>query len=137
MKNIRQWVTPLLLTICTQITAQTVVEEIKAIPQCSAGIIYSLPAGKHQADTPAPDGKKPFYISHFGSCAAYYLESPKDYEVPINAFVKADSMNMLTPLGDSWHRTWWTASQISLWTAAISTLAASCETTPSCPCKSS
>ena len=97
--NIRQWVSPLLLMICTQLTAQTVVEEIKAIPQCSAGIIYSVPTGKQQADTPAPDGKKPFYISHFGSCAAYYLESRKDYEVPINVFVKADSMNMLTPLG--------------------------------------
>ena len=97
--NIRQWVSPLLLMICTQLTAQTVVEEIKAIPQCSAGIIYSVPTGKQQADTPAPDGKKPFYISHFGSCAAYYLESPKDYEAPINVFVKADSMNMLTPLG--------------------------------------
>ena len=97
--NIRQWVSPLLLMICTQLTAQTVVEEIKAIPQCSAGIIYSVPTGKQQADTPAPDGKKPFYISHFGSCAAYYLESHKDYEAPINAFVKADSMNMLTPLG--------------------------------------
>lgn len=97
--NIRQWVSPLLLMICTQLTAQTVVEEIKAIPQCSAGIIYSVPTGKQQTDTPAPDGKKPFYISHFGSCAAYYLESPKDYEAPINVFVKADSMNMLTPLG--------------------------------------
>lgn len=97
--NIRQWVSPLLLMICTQLTAQTVIEEIKAIPQCSAGIIYSVPTGKQQADTPAPDGKKPFYISHFGSCAAYYLESPKDYEAPINVFVKADSMNMLTPLG--------------------------------------
>ena len=97
--NIRQWVSPLLLMICTQLTAQTVVEEIKAIPQCSAGIIYSVPTGKQQADTPAPDGKKPFYISHFGSCAAYYLESHKDYEAPINVFVKADSMNMLTPLG--------------------------------------
>ena len=97
--NIRQWVSPLLLMICTQLTAQTVIEEIKAIPQCSAGIIYSVPTGKQQADTPAPDGKKPFYISHFGSCAAYYLESRKDYEVPINVFVKADSMNMLTPLG--------------------------------------
>ena len=97
--NVRQWATLLLLMICTQLTAQTVVEEIKAKPQCSAGINYSLPTGKQQVDTPAPEGKKPFYISHFGSCAAYYLESPKDYEVPINAFVKADSMNMLTPLG--------------------------------------
>ena len=98
-KKIRQWVTPLLLMICAQITAQTVVEEINAIPQCSGGIIYSLPTGKHYTDTPAPDGKKPFYISHFGSSAAYYLENYRDYEFSIITLVKADSANMLTPLG--------------------------------------
>ena len=97
--NIRQWALPLLLMICTRITAQTVVEEIKAIPQCSAGIIYSLPTGRQQTDTPAPDGKKPFYISHFGSSAAYYLENHKEYGIPVNVFAKADSLNMLTPLG--------------------------------------
>ena len=85
--------------ICTQLTAQTVVEEIKAKPQCSAGINYSLPTGKQQVDTPAPDGKKPFYISHFGSSAAYYLESYKEYQTSLVTLAKADSVNMLTPLG--------------------------------------
>ena len=98
-RDIRQWVSALLLLICTQSTAQTVAEEIKTIPQCSAGIIYALPTGKHQTDTPAPDGKKPFYISHFGSTAAYYLEKVSEYDQPINTLAKADSMNMLTPLG--------------------------------------
>ena len=60
---------------------------------------YSLPTGKQQIDTPAPEGKKPFYISHFGSSAAYYLESLKEYDMPINTLVKADSVKMLTPLG--------------------------------------
>ena len=99
IRDIRQWMSALLLLICTQSTAQTVAEEIKTIPQCSAGIIYALPTGKHQADTPAPDGKKPFYISHFGSTAAYYLEKVSEYDQPINTLAKADSMNMLTPLG--------------------------------------
>ncbi len=85
--------------ICTHLTAQTVVEEIKAKPQCSAGINYSLPTGKQQVDTPAPDGKKPFYISHFGSSAAYYLESYKEYQTSLVTLAKADSVNMLTPLG--------------------------------------
>lgn len=99
IRDIRQWGAALLLLICTQSTAQTVAEEIKTTPQCSAGIIYSLPTGKQQTDTPAPDGKKPFYISHFGSTAAYYLEKVSEYEFPINTMAKADSMNMLTPLG--------------------------------------
>lgn len=85
--------------ICTHLTAQTVVEEINAKPQCSAGINYSLPTSKQQVDTPAPDGKKPFYISHFGSSAAYYLESYKEYQTSLVTLAKADSVNMLTPLG--------------------------------------
>ena len=95
----RQWAIPLLLVLCTPVTAQDVAEEIKAKPECSAGLIYSLPTGKQYTDTPAPEGKKPFYISHFGSSAAYYLENYKDYEFSISTLVKADSMNMLTPLG--------------------------------------
>ena len=97
--NIRQWVTPLLLILCTHIAAQDAAEEIKAVPQRSAGIRYSLPTGVPQTDTPAPDGKKPFYISHYGCSAAYYLENAKDYEGPINTLATADSLNMLTPLG--------------------------------------
>ena len=99
MGNIRQWVTPVLLMICLQMRAQTVAEEIKNTPQCSAGIIYTQPTSKQQTDTPAPDGKKPFYISHFGSSAAYYLENRKEYDFPIITMAKADSLNMLTPLG--------------------------------------
>ena len=85
--------------ICTLISAQTVEDEIKSQPQYSAGIIYSLPTGIQHTDTPAPEGKKPFYISHFGSSAAYYLESYKEYQTSVVTLVKADSMNMLTPLG--------------------------------------
>ena len=95
----RLWVCLLLLASCTMASAQTVAEEIKAKPECSAGIIYALPTGIHHTDTPAPNGKKPFYISHYGSSAAYYLENHKQYEEPIKVLAKADSLNMLTPLG--------------------------------------
>ena len=76
-ENIRQYVW-ILLALCTstlqsetltigQRTSQTIEDEIKAEPERSAGIIYSLPTGERHTDTPAPDGKKPFYISHFYS----------------------------------------------------------------------
>ncbi len=98
-KNIRPRTTLLLLTLCTAITAQTVAEEIEAIPQRAAGLNYSLPADRQAADTPAPQGKLPFYISHYGCSAAYYLEYRRDYELPIATMAKADSLGKLTTLG--------------------------------------
>lgn len=96
---IRQGVTAVLLMLCASMTAQNAAEEIKAEPQRSGGLIYSLPTDTHPTDTPAPGGKKPFYISHYGCSAAYYLEDQKDYEIPLATMAKADSMNVLTPLG--------------------------------------
>ena len=96
---IRQGVTAVLLILCASMTAQNAAEEIKAEPQRSGGLIYSLPTDTHPTDTPAPGGKKPFYISHYGCSAAYYLEDQKDYEIPLATMAKADSMNVLTPLG--------------------------------------
>lgn len=98
-RTIRQWAMFLLLILSTPITAQSVADEIKAVPQRSASLCYSLPTGEQHTDTPAPNGKKPFYISHYGCSAAYYLENAKDYEAPITTMAKADSANMLTPLG--------------------------------------
>jgi len=98
-KNIRLWAALLLLTLCTAITAQTVAEEIEAIPQRAAGLNYSLPISRQPADTPAPQGKQPFYISHYGCSAAYYLEYRRDYELPIATMAKADSLGKLTTLG--------------------------------------
>lgn len=99
-EKIQQWGLLLLLALSTTtLQGQTVAEEIQAKPERSAGIAYSLPAGIPPMDTPAPYGKKPFYISHYGSTAAYYLENHKDYEMPIATMAKADSLGMLTPLG--------------------------------------
>lgn len=89
----------LLLWLCTTAAAQNVIDEVKAKPERSAGLAYSLPTDLQYTDTPAPDGKKPFYISHFGSSAAYYLENMKDYQTSLVTLAKADSVNMLTPLG--------------------------------------
>lgn len=96
---------PLLLAICMSATAQSIREEIELIPQRSAGIRYSLPTNEQLTDTPVPDGKKPFYISHYGSSAAYYLDNTKDYTGPLSTMAKADSLDKLTPLGqDVLHR---------------------------------
>ena len=101
---IRQGVTAVLLMLCASMTAQNAAEEIKAEPQCSGGLIYSLPTDTHPTDTPAPGGKKPFYISHYGCSAAYYLEDQKDYEIPLATMAKADSMNVLSRRADHQRR---------------------------------
>ena len=50
-------------------------------------------------DTPAPDGKKPFYINHYGCPGSYYHETRALYEEPYAVFAKADSLGKLTKLG--------------------------------------
>lgn len=98
-KKIRLLATSVLMALCTSLSAQSAADEIAAVPQRSAGICYSLPIDQQHTDTPAPDGKKPFYISHYGCSAAYYLENAKDYVGPIATLAQADSLDMLTPLG--------------------------------------
>ena len=47
-------------------TGQTIAQELKTDPNRAAGTFYALPIGKMPKDTPAPEGKKPFYINHYG-----------------------------------------------------------------------
>lgn len=87
--------------IMSTITAagQTVAEELLADPNRAAGNFYALPIGKMPKDTPPPEGKKPFYINHYGCPGSYYRETSTLYEEPYAVFAKADSLNKLTKLG--------------------------------------
>ena len=78
---------------------QTVAQELLEDPNRAAGNFYTLPTGKMPKDTPAPKGKKPFYINHYGCSASYYRESSSLYEEPYAVFCKADSLGKLTKLG--------------------------------------
>ena len=80
-------------------TGQTVAQELKADPNRAAGSFYALPIGKMPKDTPAPKGKKPFYINHYGCSGSYYRELESIYEEPYSVFAKADSLGKLTKLG--------------------------------------
>lgn len=51
--------------------------------------------------TPAPQGYKPFYISHYGRHGSRWLISPKDYGFAHDVFAAADKAGILTPLGKS------------------------------------
>ena len=61
---------------------------------------YSLyPDSVSRKLTPAPAGKKPFYISHYGRHGSRYLNSRKGYDIPYSMMRKADSLHALTPIG--------------------------------------
>jgi len=89
----------MLLGIILQTVAQDVRKELKADANRSAGVYYALPVSKSYHDTPAPKGKHPYYFSHYGCPAAFYLTQSKEYKVPLTILAKADSLGKLTTLG--------------------------------------
>ncbi|MBD5200452.1 MAG: histidine-type phosphatase [Bacteroidales bacterium] len=83
---------------------QTTKEEVTSDLNKAGGIYYAYPVTE-SANTPAPKGYKPFYISHYGRHGSRYLISDNDYLNPARLLHKADSLNALTPLGrDVMHR---------------------------------
>ena len=52
-----------------------------------------------QKDTPVPEGKKPFYINHYGCPTSYYLLNPDSYQEPYDILAQADNQGKLTKFG--------------------------------------
>ena len=80
-------------------SAQSVREEIRTDVRRSAGTFLAYPAPQPSTMTPAPDGKKPFFLSHYGCQGSYYMDQQEDYDTPYLTLAKADSLGKLTPLG--------------------------------------
>lgn len=78
--------------------AQTTREEMYASPEKCGGVYYAYPVTE-SANTPAPDGYKPFYVSHYGRHGSRYLISDEDYSRVYNIFEAADKAGALTALG--------------------------------------
>ena len=76
-----------------------ILNKIKDNPCFSAANHLAYPDPSDALMTPAPEGYAPFYLSHYGRHGSRYLIDRKDYEIPINALKKADSLSLLTPLG--------------------------------------
>ena len=73
--------------------------------RCSAGNYMAYPGPTQLRLTEDPEGKKPFYISHYGRHGSRYHNRPHDYEMPCRTLAKADSLGKLTALGkDVLHR---------------------------------
>ena len=60
---------------------------------------YIYPDSITSALTPSPEGKKPFYISHYGRHGSRYISSRSGYDIPYVMMQQADSLDELTPEG--------------------------------------
>lgn len=92
-------ITITLLCVSMGLCAQTPQEEILKDIHNTASNHLAYPGPKQPRLTPAPDGKKPFYISHYGRHGSRYLIEKNVYAVPYQTLAKADSLGKLTPLG--------------------------------------
>lgn len=80
-------------------TAQSVRDEIRQNIRLSASNHLAYPEPSKKTLTPAPDGKKPFYISHYGRHGSRFLITQKEYDEPYSTLMKADSAGCLTTTG--------------------------------------
>lgn len=80
-------------------TAQTVMELIKQKPAYASCNYNTYPDSITTTLTPAPEGKKAFYISHYGRHGSRYISSRSGYDIPYMMMLHADSLDELTPAG--------------------------------------
>ena len=102
MKN-RKFMLTLLLTafsaLWSVVVAQSAFDMIQRDRNLSASNYCIYPDSALAPLTPAPEGKQPFYISHYGRHGSRYLSNRKGYDVPYNYLRRADSLGLLTPKG--------------------------------------
>lgn len=102
--NIRYHRAVALLVVLLAVTmadAQPVLDKIRADRYYAATnyCVYACPDSGYR-QTPAPAGKHPFYISHYGRHGSRYLSSKKAYVNPYRILTKAFKEQRLTPLGE-------------------------------------
>ena len=80
------------------VEAQTIREELfeNNLKASSNYFVYPGPAKQL---SPAPKGKKPFHISHYGRHGSRYMINQREYDYPYATFSKADSLGKLTEKG--------------------------------------
>ncbi|MCM1293918.1 MAG: histidine phosphatase family protein, partial [Bacteroides sp.] len=79
--------------------AQKARQEVAENPAKAGGVYYAYPVTE-SANTPAPKGYTPFYVSHYGRHGSRYLIDDKDYVGAIKVIEKAHEAGKLTPEGE-------------------------------------
>lgn len=80
-------------------SAQTARDDFKRDTHLSASNYLAYPGPTQGQLTPAPEGKHPFYISHYGRHGSRYLINPTEYSRPLEILKAAADAGKLTPLG--------------------------------------
>ena len=70
---------------------------IRQAPSYASCNYYIYPDSITKPLTPSPEGKKPFYISHYGRHGSRYISSRSGYDIPYIMIQEADSLEELTP----------------------------------------
>ena len=84
--------------ISTPLSAQNVREQLKENLFKAGSNYFAYPAPAKKL-TPAPGGKKPFYLSHYARHGSRYLIKAKDYDNPYNVLLKAQQQGKLSAEG--------------------------------------
>ncbi len=84
---------------CHALAQQSAYEEVKKHPELSASNSVAYPGPLQTKLTPAPKGKKPFYISHYGRHGSRYLTKTRDYTIVLDILKKAEEEKKLSTLG--------------------------------------
>ncbi len=89
----------LVVCTCSSSVAQGVIDIIKQHPAYASCNYDVYPDSITAKLTPAPAGKKPFYISHYGRHGSRYISNRSGYDTPYFMMLHADSLDELTPTG--------------------------------------
>ena len=95
----RFYITAIFLLVVLCVQAQSVKDIIKKDPSYAACNYRIYPDSVEMPMTPAPEGKHPFYISHYGRHGSRYINNRDGYDIPYKMMLRADSMGQLTPTG--------------------------------------
>lgn len=79
--------------------AQHVKDIIAKTPSYASCNYHIYPDSISEEFTPAPAGKRPFYISHYGRHGSRYISNRSGYDTPYIMMLHADSLDELTPAG--------------------------------------
>ena len=90
----------LMLAGALTVYAQSVLEIIQQDPTFAVTNYATYPDSSDHPMTPAPAGKHPFYLSHYGRHGSRYISRRMGYDIPYNMMCRADSMGLLTLIGN-------------------------------------
>ena len=80
-------------------TGQVVLDIIRESPAFASCNYDIYPDSIPDNLTPAPQGKRPFYISHYGRHGSRYINRRSGYEIPYKMIAQANGVDELTPMG--------------------------------------